>query len=76
MFDKKITNAIREASKIDLSPYLDSLKQEINQSINGEVSKGIFMNGEIESILINLIHPMENQLFLRIQSVGDLKLTM
>ena len=76
MFDKKITSAIREASQVDLSPYLDSLKQEINKSINSEVSDGVFMNGKIESILISLIHPMENQLFLRVRSVGDLKLRM
>ena len=76
MFDKKITSAIRNASQVDISPYMDSLRVELNNSINGEVSEGIFMKGEIESILINLIHPMENQLFIRIKSVGDLQLRM
>jgi len=76
MFDKKITNAIRIASQVDLSPYLDSLRTELNKSINGEVSDGVFMKGEIKSILINLIHPMENQLFIRIKSIGDLELRM
>ena len=76
LFDKKITNAIREISQVDLSPYLDSLTQELNNSINGEVSEGVFMKGQIESIQIDLIHPMENQLFLRVKSVGELKLQM
>ena len=76
LFDKKITSAIREASQVDLSPYLDSLTQELNNSINGEVSDGVFMKGKIESIQIDLIHPMENQLFFRVKSIGDLKLQM
>lgn len=76
MFDKKITTAVRRASKINLSPYLESLRHEINYSINGEVSEEVYMNGDINSMLINLIRPMENQLFIRIRSLGELRITM
>lgn len=76
MFNDKITQAIREASEIELTPYLDSLKTMITASLNSELSEGVIMKGEVEQIKIDFIHPLESQLFIRINSLGKLEISM
>jgi len=76
MFNDKITKMVREASAMDLKPYLDSLKTSINENLNTELSKGVFMSGKVIDLSIDYIHPMENQLFLRVKSAGKLEISM
>ena len=76
LFDKKVTSAIRDAASMDLKPYLDSLTQSLNSSLNIELDENIFLNGRIEEVRIKMIHPMENQLHLRIGSSGKLELIL
>lgn len=76
LFDKKVTDLIRESASIDLKPYLDDLKKSLSESLNGEIDKGVNMSGKIDEILINFIYPRENTLFIRIQSKGSLGIQM
>ena len=76
LFDKKITEVIRESAAMDLKPYLNSLKQTLDESLNMEIDKGVYMNGKVNDVFINFIHPLENELFIRVQSKGQLGLRM
>ena len=76
LFNKKITTAVRNASEIDLKPYLDTMKAELNQSINVELTKGTYMSGEIEDVKMNFIHPMEAVLHLRFRGLGKLEIQL
>lgn len=76
LFNKKITAAVQKASEIELKPYLDSLKTELNKSINVELTKGTFMTGEINDVKMNFIHPMEKVLHLRFRSKGKLEIQL
>ncbi|MDX2359917.1 MAG: DUF4403 family protein [Crocinitomicaceae bacterium] len=76
LFDKKITNAIRDAASMDLKPYLDTLRATLNSSLNMELDENIFLKGKVDDVLIKMIHPMENQLHIRVNSVGKLEMVM
>ena len=76
LFNKKITQAIREAAEVELTPYLDAFKGTINESLNSELAKDVFMKGNVEKITIDLIHPLTDQLFIRINSIGKLEISM
>jgi len=76
LFDKKITDLIRNSASMDLKPYLDNLRKTLGESLNGEIDKGVYMSGKVEEILIDFIHPRESTLFIRIQSKGSLGIQM
>ena len=76
LFNKKITEAIRESASMDLKPYLDTLKTTLNESLNLELDEGVFMKGAVEEVNIRLIHPKAEELHLRVHSTGKLELTM
>lgn len=76
LFDKKVTDLIRESSVIDLKPYLDELKISLSSSLNGEINKGVILTGLIDDIMIDFILPKKDSLFIRIQSKGSLKIQM
>jgi len=76
MFNKKITNALRDAAEMDLKPYLDSLKMSINVGLNSEITEGVFMSGKVSNIFIQYIQPVDKQLFIRLKSRGRLELSL
>ncbi len=76
LFNKKVTNTIRTASEIDLQPYLDTLKNELNTSINIELVEGTFMSGQIDRITMQSIHPKQDILHLRFKSLGKLEISL
>jgi hypothetical protein len=76
LFDKKITKMVREAASMDLAPYLEDLKSTIDESLNGKIDEGIYMNGKVNTIHINYIYPREDKLFIRLQSTGALGIQM
>jgi len=71
-FDKKITDMLREQTEIDLSPYLDTLKSELNENLNMELYEGIQMSGEVDDIKIEFIQPRGNQLHIQVHSLGKI----
>lgn len=76
LFDKKITNMVRDAATMELSTYLDEFKTTVDESLNGEVDKGVYMHGAVEKILIDFIYPREDALFIRVSSTGNLGIRM
>tara|TARA_R110002072_G_scaffold282761_3_gene445992 strand:- start:69420 stop:70823 length:1404 start_codon:yes stop_codon:yes gene_type:complete len=76
MFNDKITKTIRSASQMDLTPYLDSLKTMIGESLNGELTDGVFMSGSVQELIINSIQPINKKLFIRVKSKGSLGISM
>lgn len=76
LFDKKITSMIRDAANLDLSEYLKEFGVTIDESLNGEIDKGVWMNGSVNEILIDFIYPREDALFMRVSSTGSLGIKM
>ena len=76
LFDKKITNMIRDAATIDLTEYLEEFKSTVDTSLNGEVDDGVYMNGSVREIRIKHIIPQEDVLFMRVSSKGQIKVKM
>lgn len=76
MFDKKITEKVRQSAIIDLNPYLDTLKSSIVASLNGEIEEGVNMSGSLAIISLKAIHPREKDLFIRAKATGKLKVSM
>ena len=76
LFDKKVTNLIRESSSMDLKPYLDDLRETLGSSLNVEITTGVHMTGAVNEILIDYIFPRNQYLFIRINSKGSLGIKM
>ena len=76
LFDKKVTNLIRESSTMDLKPYLDDLRETLGSSLNVEITTGVHMTGAVNEILIDYIFPRSQYLFIRINSKGSLGIKM
>ncbi|MCH2223349.1 MAG: DUF4403 family protein [Crocinitomicaceae bacterium] len=76
MFDKKITTMLREQAAMDLRPHLESMKKELDSSLNMELDEGVTMNGSITKIDIRTIQPLGEQLHIRIHSLGKLGITL
>ncbi len=76
LFDKKITNTLREYASLDLTPYLETLRTELNKSLNMELDKGVYMSGKVRKVIIKDIQPKSNQLHIRIHSLGKIAIKM
>lgn len=76
LFDKKITKLIRHYSTIDLHPHLDSLRTMVTASLNGEITEGVNMTGDVNKMTIQFIQPSEGELFIRMKAIGEIELAM
>lgn len=76
LFNGKITDALRSAAEVDLRPHLKSMKSTITESINTALDEGVYMKGQVHRLLIELIHPKESELFMRVHAVGRLEIEM
>ncbi len=75
-FDKKITDMLRKETEIDLSPYMETLKKELNNNLNMELYDGVNMTGKVKEITVELIQPMSDQLHIQIHSLGKIAVQM
>lgn len=76
MFNSKITNMMREYAIFDLTPHLDEMKTMVQKEMNRELTEGVKLNGNVTGLKLVGIYPQLNQLIIRINSTGDLKLSM
>jgi hypothetical protein len=76
LFDKKITDLLRQSATFDLKPKLNHLAKEMNNGLNQQIGAGITMSGKVDTIKIDLIHPQQNDLFLRLQTEGMLNVKL
>jgi hypothetical protein len=76
MFNSKITDMMREYATFDLTPHLDEMKTMVQKEMNRELTEGVKLNGNVTGLKLVGIYPQLNQLIIRINSTGDLKLSM
>jgi hypothetical protein len=76
LFDKKITDLLQQSATFDLKPKLNHLAKEMNNGLNQQIGAGITMSGKVDTIKIDLIHPQQNDLFLRLQTEGMLNVKL
>jgi len=76
LFNDKLTKKIRNLSDIDLSTYLDTLKNTLNNNLQGEITEGVDLNGSINDVYITVVQPLESHLFIRVLSKGKLSIAM
>lgn len=76
LFSDKITNAMREQAKFDITPYMEEMKGALQQELNTELTKGVFLKGKAETLELKEIFPGKDALLLRINTKGELKLSM
>lgn len=72
LFDKKITNQIRDNAKFSLASYIDTAKVSINKQLNQEWLPGIRSYGNIGDIKLAGIYPMQQYLIIRSNCSGSL----
>lgn len=76
MFTPKITEMVRNEAEFDLKPHLESMKNELNKEINREVTKGVYLKGNLDTVNIHSIYPLGQQLVIRAYASGKLSLKM
>lgn len=76
MFNSKITDMLRENASFDLHPHLNEIKKTIQKEMNRELTEGIRITGKVESISLNSIFPNHQNLIIRVNTTGDMKLAM
>jgi|APGre2960657404_1045060.scaffolds.fasta_scaffold11118_2 hypothetical protein len=76
MFNSKITDLMRTSATFDLKPHLIEMKKMVQKEMNREISKGIKLSGNIDSIDLQNIYPNHDKLILRVNSKGEINLSM
>jgi hypothetical protein len=75
-FDKKVTELLRKETEIDLSPYMETLREEINNNLAMELDEGVNMTGKVNEISVELIQPRADDLHIQIHALGKLAIKL
>ena len=67
---------MREFAVFDLTPHLDEMKTMVQKEMNRELTEGVKLNGKVKDLKLVGIYPQLNQLIIRVNTTGDLKLSM
>ncbi|MBI2258273.1 MAG: DUF4403 family protein [Flavobacteriia bacterium] len=73
MFNKKITDVIRNYASIDLKKYLKDVNKMIENQINTEVTKEVILKGKMNETKIKNIFPDKDILILQASLMGKLE---
>lgn len=76
MFNDKIINEISKSANYDLSVILNDAKQTISKQLNGPITEGVEMKGDIKDIKVKSIHVTNSHMVVRTNIIGDLKLKL
>jgi hypothetical protein len=76
LFNSKITDMLRLNAHYDLKPQLDEMKKIVQKEMNREIEKGVTLSGRVESISLLGIYPGFSSLTIRVNSEGELSLSM
>jgi hypothetical protein len=76
LFNSKITDMLRLNAQYDLKPQLDEMKKIVQKEMNREIEKGVKLSGKVESISLQGIYPSFSSLTIRVNSKGELSLSM
>jgi len=72
LFDKKITKEISKYARFELGNYIDSAQITLNEQLNRELTKGVRSYGNIKTIQLAGIYPMQQHLVIRSNCEGSL----
>ena len=72
MFNKKIINEISRYARNDLTSFIDTARNGINQQLNREWIKGVRGYGQINDLKLVGIYPLLEHLVIRSNCSGDL----
>ena len=72
LFNKKIINEISRYARYDLTAFIDTARNGINQQLNREWIKGIRGYGQINDLKLVGIYPLLQHLVIRSNCSGDL----
>jgi hypothetical protein len=75
-FNSKIIDLIEKNGNFDYTSMVEDMKTEVNNSLNQEISKGVKMNGAINSIELKQLYYTTSHLVLRARLSGNLKLIL
>jgi hypothetical protein len=76
LFSDKITDIMRENSRFDLKPQLAEMKKTLQTELNREITKGVTLSGKISTIRVTHIHPTTKELYIQVNSSGELRLNL
>lgn len=76
LFDEKVTEKLRQAAVFEMKAYLDAARIQIISNLNGEITQGVSMHGDLSGLELTFIHPANKQLFIRLQAKGNLRIVM
>lgn len=76
LFSEKIEKKLQEACKFDLTQQLLTLQHDIEAELNQEITDGIKMYGKLDKLEILDIYPFTSQLYVRVRTKGELKISM
>lgn len=74
LFDKKILAALNNYSKFETGSYISTFLPLLNQQLNREVYKGIFISGNMESLQVIDLLPLTGSFILRCNAKGNLSM--
>lgn len=72
LFSRRIVNEISRHTKFDLSQFINTAKQSVNQQLNHEWVKGVSSTGGINDIRLIGVYPLDKFLVIRSNCTGNL----
>ena len=75
-FNSEIIDLIEKNGNFDYTSMVEDMKTEVNNSLNQEISKGVKMNGAINSFELKQLYYTTSHLVLRARLSGNLKLIL
>ena len=76
LFNSKITDMLRLNAQYNLKPQLEEMKKIVQKVMNREIEKGVTLSGKVETISLQGIYPGFSSLTIRVNSKGELSLSM
>jgi hypothetical protein len=74
LFNDRIIQEIKKNAIFELNPFLVDAQNTINSKLNSTITKGVYMNGNIDEISIEDLFLDSRNLLVRTNFKGELKL--
>jgi hypothetical protein len=74
ILNSKLKEQIESSVDVDLSPMLKESKAAIEKQINGEITKGVWLKGNIDELSIQNLLLTTGHLVVDVRLTGQLKL--
>lgn len=76
LFNHKITDMVRSYATFNMSDLLKEAAKKIEEQMNGELSKGIFLKGNMDEVRVTGIHPAQDKLIIQSNLKGKLRVSI